>query len=162
MRKFLLAAGSAGALFVAMTAGQTAPLRDENTIRLFQSGLLENVDYVWRGKRYCFYDDGWHGPGWYRCGYRHREGFGWGGERGWQGWERREWRGEGRHHEERREGRRDRREDRKEMKMDKREDRKEMKTDKREDRKEMKTEKSNMGKTEKTAPSGKEETKEKK
>jgi hypothetical protein len=162
MRKFLLAAGSAGGLLVAMTAGQTAPLRDESAIRL-QSGLVENVDYVWRGKRYCFYDDGWHGPGWYWCGYRHRHGLGWGGERGWQGWERREWRSEGRHREERREGRRDRREDRKEIRTDRREDRKEMKTERREDRKEMKSEKSNMGKTEKTAPSGnKDEAKDKK
>ena len=85
MRKFLLAAGSAGGLFVAMTAGQTAPLRDESAIRL-QSGLVENVDYVWRGKRYCFYDDGWHGPGWYWCGYAYRRGYGWGGGRGFHGW----------------------------------------------------------------------------
>jgi hypothetical protein len=146
MRKFLLAAGSAGAVFVAMTAGQTAPLRDENAVRLFQPGFLENVDYVWQGKRYCFYVDGWHGPGWYWCGYRHREGLGWGGERGWQGWERREWRGEGRRQEEHREGRGERREDGKEIKTEKTEktEKKEIKTEK--------TEKTDKGKMEKTAP----------
>jgi hypothetical protein len=25
----------------------------------------------------CFYPDGWHGPGFYRCGYRLRAGEGW-------------------------------------------------------------------------------------
>ena len=126
-------------------------------------GLVEQAQFVISGRNYCFYDAGWHGPGWYWCGYRHRHGLGWGGERGWQGWERREWRSEGRHREERREGRRDRRENRKEIRTDRREDRKEMKTEKREDRKEMKSEKSNMGKTGKTAPSGnKDEAKDKK
>lgn len=135
MRKFLLAAGSAGAVFVAMTAGQTAPLRDEKAVRLFQPGFLENVDYVRQVKRYCFYVDGWHGPGWYWCGYRHREGLGWGGERGWQG-----------RQEEHREGRGERREDRKEIKTEKTEktEKKEMKTEK--------TEKTDKGKMEKTAP----------
>jgi hypothetical protein len=35
--------------------------------------------YVVRGRRYCFYFDGWHGPGWYRCGFAWRQGLGWGG-----------------------------------------------------------------------------------
>jgi hypothetical protein len=26
------------------------------------------------------------GPGWYRCGYTRRRGFGWGGGHGWHGW----------------------------------------------------------------------------
>ena len=29
----------------------------------------------------CFYADGWHGPGLYECGYRHRHGEGWYGRR---------------------------------------------------------------------------------
>jgi hypothetical protein len=53
--------------------------------------------YVYEGARYCFYPDGWHGPGWYRCGYRWRSGFGWGGAYDWgvgfgwrhHGWEKR-------------------------------------------------------------------------
>jgi hypothetical protein len=48
--------------------------------------VIENVQYVWRGRRYCWYDDGWRGPGWYQCGYHLRRGFGWGGPMGWQGW----------------------------------------------------------------------------
>ena len=31
---------------------------------------LETVQYRWRGQSYCFYPGGWHGPGWYRCGWR--------------------------------------------------------------------------------------------
>lgn len=58
--------------------------------------------YVRDGARYCFYYDGWHGPGWYQCGYRWRQGLGWGGVYDWGigfgwhhgGWERRH----GRHH----------------------------------------------------------------
>lgn len=42
--------------------------------------------YIVEGRPYCFYFDGWHGAGWYRCGFAHRRNFGWGGEYGWQGW----------------------------------------------------------------------------
>jgi len=42
--------------------------------------------YVVDGRRYCFYFDGWHGAGWYRCGFAHRRNLGWGGTYGWQGW----------------------------------------------------------------------------
>ena len=49
--------------------------------------LTENVQvYFWNGRRYCWYDDGWQGPGWYWCGYAWRRGFGWGGVYGWRGW----------------------------------------------------------------------------
>jgi hypothetical protein len=33
--------------------------------------------------RYCFYFNGWQGPGWYRCGFAWRRNLGWGGEYGW-------------------------------------------------------------------------------
>jgi hypothetical protein len=38
------------------------------------------------GRRYCWYDDGWHGPGYYWCGYGYNQGYGYGGGEGWQGW----------------------------------------------------------------------------
>ena len=44
--------------------------------------------YFYDGRRYCWYDGGWHGPGWYWCGYAWRRGFGWGGPHGWRGWAR--------------------------------------------------------------------------
>jgi hypothetical protein len=42
--------------------------------------------YVLDDEDYCWYDDGWHGPGWYWCGYEGYEGYGWGGPYGWNGW----------------------------------------------------------------------------
>ena len=49
--------------------------------------LTETVQlFVWGGRRYCWYDDGWQGPGWYWCGYAWRRGYGWGGGYGWHGW----------------------------------------------------------------------------
>lgn len=42
--------------------------------------------YVHEGNRYCFYFNGWHGPGWYRCGFAFRRGLGWGGVYGWNDW----------------------------------------------------------------------------
>jgi len=49
--------------------------------------LIEPVQFVWRGHQYCRYFDGWHGPGWYLCGYASRPGHGWGGPAGWHGWQ---------------------------------------------------------------------------
>lgn len=55
------------------------------------SGSLDIVGkaqvFVWRGRRYCWYDNGWQGPGFYRCGYARRQGLGWGGGAGWHGWQ---------------------------------------------------------------------------
>jgi hypothetical protein len=53
------------------------------------SDLIDQVAvrvYVHEGQRYCFYFDGWHGPGWYRCGFAFRRGLGWGGVYGWNDW----------------------------------------------------------------------------
>lgn len=65
--------------------------------------MVDTVQYVYGGRRHCWYPNGWHGPGWYWCGYHMRRGLGWGGGEGWQGW-RREYR-----REHRREERRERR-----------------------------------------------------
>jgi hypothetical protein len=35
---------------------------------------------------YCWYNNGWQGPGWYMCGDEWLNGFGWGGPYGWNGW----------------------------------------------------------------------------
>src|SRR5262245_20328992 len=49
--------------------------------------MVDNVQaYVVDGRRYCWFDDGWQGPGWYWCGYPWRYGYGWGGGYGWRGW----------------------------------------------------------------------------
>lgn len=40
---------------------------------------------VWLGHKYCWYDTGWNGAGWYRCGFDKKTGHGWGGPKGWAG-----------------------------------------------------------------------------
>jgi hypothetical protein len=48
--------------------------------------LTDTVQFVYGGRRHCWYPNGWHGPGWYWCGYGARVGLGWGGAAGWNGW----------------------------------------------------------------------------
>jgi hypothetical protein len=68
-------------------ASQAAPISQSGIASAVQSqSMVEQVLYRWAGREYCFYDDGWHGPGWYWCGYRLRSGLGWGGPTGWHGW----------------------------------------------------------------------------
>lgn len=50
------------------------------------ANAAEKAAYLYNRRRYCWYPTGWHGAGWYRCGYRLRRGYGWGGGEGWQGW----------------------------------------------------------------------------
>jgi hypothetical protein len=61
------------------------------TTLLSASGMLFSEhasakDFVFGGHKHCWYGEGWHGAGWYWCGYAKREGKGWGGEEGFQGW----------------------------------------------------------------------------
>jgi hypothetical protein len=46
--------------------------------------LVEQTQFTYGEHDYCWYDDGWNGPGWYWCGYGSRQGFGFGGRSGWQ------------------------------------------------------------------------------
>jgi len=86
MRPLTLAV-AAGALLVATQAN--AGSFPVNTMTGIEAGLVDQVAvrvYVHEGRRYCFYFDGWHGPGWYRCGFAWRRGIGWGGVYGWNSW----------------------------------------------------------------------------
>jgi len=47
---------------------------------------FEYAEFIYNGRQYCWYDDGWRGPGWYWCGRAYHEGVGWGGAYGWNGW----------------------------------------------------------------------------
>jgi hypothetical protein len=49
--------------------------------------VADRLQAAWQGRRYCWYDDGWQGPGFYWCGYAKRHGLGWGGGAGWHGWQ---------------------------------------------------------------------------
>lgn len=66
-----------------------AGLPNSNSIRaaIDNLSMIDTVQvYIIDGRRYCWYDDGWQGPGWYWCGYAWRRGYGWGGGYGFHGW----------------------------------------------------------------------------
>ena len=60
---------------------------------LAQRGPLERVQFFFGGRNFCWYLNGWRGPGWYWCGYAWRSGYGWGGGYGWNGWRQPRWNG---------------------------------------------------------------------
>jgi hypothetical protein len=43
---------------------------------------IKQAQFIFGGRNYCFYLDGWHGRGFYWCGYAYRRGLGWGGPEG--------------------------------------------------------------------------------
>ena len=89
MRRSFLTFAAATAVLALTSQSQAAPIAPEGIgAALDNTAITENVQFVWRGASYCWYDGGWHGPGWYRCGFQFRRGFGWGGGIGWNNWER--------------------------------------------------------------------------
>jgi hypothetical protein len=74
-----LSASSGNAMSINIGAG-VKPALDATDV------IQKAAVYIVEGRPYCFYFDGWHGAGWYRCGFAHRRNLGWGGEYGWQGW----------------------------------------------------------------------------
>ena len=86
MRQLTLAVAAGALLFATQADAGSFPV---NTMTGIETGLVDTVAvrvYVHEGRRYCFYFDGWHGPGWYRCGFAWRQGIGWGGVYGWNSW----------------------------------------------------------------------------
>ena len=85
MKRFLFAA----ALCLASLAspGSPAQAMPRDPLTGLVTSPIEDVQYyVYGGRRYCFYPEGWRGPGYYWCGYAWRQGYGWGGPLGWRGW----------------------------------------------------------------------------
>ena len=101
---FGLAALAAGALPLMSPAiaavGDGIVSGDRAAVHVSQA---EDAQFVFGDRRFCWYLDGWQGPGWYWCGFNHRRGFGWGGGEGWndrrRAPERRDWRRDERRHE---------------------------------------------------------------
>ena len=89
MRKSLFAFAAAATVFVGVNTAQAMPVTSGAMRDVIDStDLVEKTAvYIVEGRRYCFYFSGWHGPGWYRCGFAFRRGVGWGGVYGWHGWE---------------------------------------------------------------------------
>ena len=91
MKKLGLAfvvAATMGAGTIVMNTAQAAPASMASELSAAANGLnlVEQTQFVFEGREYCWYDDAWNGPGWYWCGYATRQGFGWGGAVGWHNW----------------------------------------------------------------------------
>jgi hypothetical protein len=80
MRKLLLTFAAATAVLVTGSlvpnSANAAPPVDPTGIRLALDDIKLTENVAW-----CFYLDGWNGPGWYRCGWHRRHGQGWHGAR---------------------------------------------------------------------------------
>ena len=91
MRNILVGAAAVAMMtFASVAAGDAQPVAGTIDDGVYRPGsdqaTLNDVQlYVYLGHHYCWYD-GWHGPGWYWCGYGWRRGYGWGGGYGWRGW----------------------------------------------------------------------------
>jgi hypothetical protein len=87
MRNLLLGL-AASALLLAPATAQPVPQTQVNdgVYRTGDQPMLDAVQFFYAGRSYCWYDNGWDGPGFYWCGYAWRRGFGWGGGYGWHGW----------------------------------------------------------------------------
>jgi len=84
MKGLRLALALGAALAGGMASAQAMPVTPLGP-QAGNAGLLQNVQFFFGGRQYCWYWDGWHGPGWYWCGYAFRRGIGCGGPRGWRG-----------------------------------------------------------------------------
>jgi len=89
MRKLLFVGAAAAALAISSSGGNAMSINIGAGLKpaLDATDTIQKVAvFIIEGNRYCFYFDGWHGPGWYRCGFSWRRNLGWGGEYGWQSW----------------------------------------------------------------------------
>jgi len=106
MRNLVIALATAAVMVTSPGAEAATAGPEAMRVTVDRLGIIEKAQFIYEGRQHCFYPDGWHGPGWYWCGYNWRRGLGWGGPRGWHGWEWREHRGREFERHERREERR--------------------------------------------------------
>ena len=87
LRNLVVALAATAAVMVGGNAG-AASMSAPAAIRTAADSLkmTENVQFFWSGHNYCWYDDGWNGPGWYWCDMYLQSGIGWGGGYGWHSW----------------------------------------------------------------------------
>ncbi len=101
MRRFNLSMMMGGMAVLGLLAAAPAQAQDPLDALGAAAGVAAGVveaPFIWGGRNYCWYPGGWHGPGWYWCGYGARRGYGWGGGEGWHGWHHGGRGGRGRHH----------------------------------------------------------------
>ena len=73
MHRFLLTVAAASSI---LAIGLLVP----NCAEAIPSGIPLVVNPI-ENVAFCFYANGWNGPGLYECGYQHRRGEGWHGRR---------------------------------------------------------------------------------
>lgn len=83
MRKWIYSTAVVLAAFCSLSTGSANALPAD---RLAVPSAVEQTQFIFGGRNYCWYNAGWHGPGFYWCGYAMRRGYGWGGGAGWRGW----------------------------------------------------------------------------
>ena len=112
-RKILFAAGLAAALATVGAAPAQAAMMGDGLNAPAGAPLTRPAQFpfpnplnlfFFGGRDYCWYDDGWRGPGWYWCGYGYNYGYGWGGGWGYNGWTTRRYERDWRNHGGRRDG----------------------------------------------------------
>jgi hypothetical protein len=89
MRNLLFGAAAATLLAASQvtTGAQAAPVQlISGVYHPGEAPALEPVQFFYGGQTYCWYPGGWRGAGFYWCGYAYRQGLGWGGGAGWNGW----------------------------------------------------------------------------
>jgi len=86
MRKSILTIAAIAASVFVLGKADAMPLNSGLGDAADRVSAVEKTQFVYLGRNYCWYPDGWHGPGFYWCGYAWRSGFGWGGPIGWHGW----------------------------------------------------------------------------
>jgi hypothetical protein len=86
MRLWIYAAATAVSFAVLGAVGQASALPVDRFTSTVVPSDVEQAQFAYGGRNYCWYDGGWRGPGYYWCGYAWRRGFGWGGGVGWHGW----------------------------------------------------------------------------
>jgi hypothetical protein len=88
-RKFTLSLALSVGVALPLASSAEAAIGDSSLgARLLSNQIapIEKAQFFFGGQNYCWYDDGWQGPGWYWCGYAWNNGVGWGGGYGWHGW----------------------------------------------------------------------------
>jgi hypothetical protein len=88
MRHWIYAAATTISLALLGAVGQANAMPVDRFVPTAIPSDVEQAQFIFGGRNYCWYDDGWRGPGFYWCGYAFRRGLGWGGGAGWHGWQR--------------------------------------------------------------------------
>ena len=76
MRHWIYAAATTVSLALLGAVGQANAFPVDRFMPAAIPGNVEQAQFFLGGQNYCWYDDGWHGPGFYWCGYAQPRVFG--------------------------------------------------------------------------------------